>query len=199
MTAQMLASMAKITLSLQERFAFDLFVVEWFFMLRQSEASKLWPDDCVFLRKGETRSPDNRTISLGIVPVFGPTEVLRNDQPFRVRLRIRFEKMNQRGETKFRMLDCVCPPIAPGSCVLSDFDQAAKQRTEPPTVCPVHALARLSMRTGQSVDARFTMGQGFKPHGDHFLLNQLRNMLVNAGVPIVGEFTGPHQTFFILR
>jgi len=162
-------------------------VLEWFFMLRKAEVMHLVPEDFIFLKKGETRLPGGSVINFQQVPTFTPEEVLQSKERLRVRLRIRFDKMNQRAIFKYRMLDCVCSskerPFFPQQ-------RDASGRPPPPPFCPVHCAARLCFFTGGGAVERLTLGKHEKPPGDSFLLNKIREFLQNAKVPITAVMGG---------
>ena len=135
----MMQAMRRHLFSPSDVFAFALFAVEWFFLLRSAEALAIAPSHVSFVREGCV--PPVKAVlakSAGIL-FFSADEVARtvfhpsHGHRFRARLLIPKDKTNQVGRTVVRMLDCVC--------------EAARfpcgQHMEMPAFCPVHSLAWL--------------------------------------------------------
>ena len=187
-TVLMLRKMAACVTSLQDKFLFSLILVEWFFMLRADEVRNLWTSDVTFLSRGETRAPGPRVILFEPVPSFTPEMVMKGTE-FRVRIRIRQDKTNQKGIPKFRMLDCVCNQEKT-QVSSSLMDKLGKVKTLP--ICPVHAAAWLCQHHSGSDVEKLNMGNGYKPPGDTFVLHGLRQLLTRCGIPTTtdGETLG---------
>ena len=163
--------------SVQDRMFWDLFCIQWFFLLRGSEVIRLRPCDFAFLPTGSVAAPGSITALEQNVRFFSPTQVvLAKESPppavgFRVRIQITRDKTNQQRRDVHRFLDCVCCAnsfaLGPGAL---------------PAMCPVHAAARLLSRHRGPDDSPCNGGVGVSsPSADQYN-SSVRNFIGRAGI-----------------
>ena len=164
---------------------FAVCVVEWFFLLRCSEARAI---RCSRVRFGTAAS---LALKRGAKPrLFSPVEVLRmgvrpceGAERFRVALEIASSKMDQEAKGVTRMLDCVCTE---GCDVFNIF------------VCPVHALAFILADKKMEAQPPPTLGERHKiDTGD--IIEFLRRYLKHIGIVVTDDELGQLYASHSLR